>query len=250
MPRGEVFHRIWLSMSSDAPGPVACVFDAYGTLFDFRGRVQQHVATVAPSADAALLVTRWRETQLQYTWLRSLQGRYVNFECVTADALDYALESLSIVNAGLRDELLDLYWTVPVFDDAKHALMKLHGSGVRCLILSNGTERMIEAAAQAAGVRGLVDTIFSADAVGVYKPDARVYRLAVDALDAPPERILFVSANGWDAYGASAFGYRVVWCNRAGQTRERLPGGPEQEVRSLDEIEEVLASASSLDCET
>jgi FMN phosphatase YigB (HAD superfamily) len=56
-------------------------------------------------------------------------------------------------------------------------------------------------------------------------PHPKVYQLAVDRLGIPAAAIAFQSSNAWDAYAASAFGMRVVWCNRYGQRSERLPGG-------------------------
>jgi 2-haloacid dehalogenase len=70
-------------------GIQACVFDAYGTLFDVHSAVAQHSARLV---DATAVSTLWRTKQLQYTWLRTLMGRYVEFWQVTGDALDFALE--------------------------------------------------------------------------------------------------------------------------------------------------------------
>jgi 2-haloacid dehalogenase len=219
--------------------PAACVFDAYGTLFDFRGAVERRAEALV--GQAAVLIRGWRDTQLKYTWLRSLQGMYENFERVTADALDFTLDSLGIRNALLRDELLELYLTLPTFDDVLPTLEQLQRSRVPCLILSNGTHSMLRSATKAAGLDPFIDGILSADQVGVYKPNERVYQLAVDALDVPAKRIVFVSANGWDAYGAAAYGFRAIWCNRTGEARERLPGSPEHELRSLKELHQHLA---------
>jgi len=210
------------------------VFDAYGTLFDFTSPVLR--CTVELGSKAELLVGRWRDKQLQYTWLRSLQAQYVNFEQVTADALDYALDSLAITKPGLRDELLTLYFTLPAFPDARRALAELHTRDVRSMILSNGTRAMLEQAVQAAGLGQLIDGVLSVDSVGAYKPDSRVYRIAEDALAVGKDQIVFVSANGWDAYAGSAYGFRAIWCNRLGAPFERLPGMPEHEIRSLDEL--------------
>lgn len=223
--------------------PAACVFDAYGTLFDFAGPVARCAASLGGNAQA--LIALWRDKQLQYTWLRSLQGHYVPFTQVTADALDYALDSLGIDNPSLRDELLTLYAVVPVFPDAERALDQLKAVGVRTLILSNGTSAMLESAVRAAGLSPLIDDVLSVEVVGVYKPDPRVYRLAVDAVGAAACSIAFVSANGWDAYAAAAFGLQTIWCNRAGQPSERLPGTPARQILSLDGLPECLGLKSA-----
>ena len=101
---------------------------------------------------------------------------------------------------------------------------------------------MLQAAVEAAGIGGFLDTILSVEAVGVYKPHPKVYQLALDPLCLAPGAICFQSANGWDAYAASAFGMRVVWCNRQGQRAERLPGKPDAEIRSLAEMPELVGA--------
>jgi len=82
--------------------------------------------------------------------------------------------------------------------------------------------------------------VLSVEEVGVYKPHPKVYQLAVDRLEVEPAAIAFQSSNGWDAYAASAFGMRVVWCNRYGQRRERLPGKPDRVIASLSELPALL----------
>jgi 2-haloacid dehalogenase len=120
------------------------------------------------------------------------------------------------------------------------ALTELRDAGVPCWILSNGTSAMINAAVGAAGLAPLIDGVLSAESVGVYKPDPRVYQLAVDGLGVPARRLVFISANGWDAFAAARFGMSTVWCNRAAQPIERLPGSPIHQVTSLDGLARLL----------
>jgi 2-haloacid dehalogenase len=92
---------------------------------------------------------------------------------------------------------------------------------------------MLAAAVRAAGLGPLFDAVLSVEEVGAFKPDPRVYQLAVDRLGTPAGAIVFVSSNGWDAHAASAFGMQVVWCNRYRSRRERLPGAPDREITTL-----------------
>ena len=216
----------------------ACVFDAYGTIFDFASAVQHRAADVRASAPA--LIEIWRTKQLQYTWLRSLQGQYANFEQVTAEALAYALEAVNIENDTLRDDLLALYRTLDAFPDAVSALRQLRAAGLPSWILSNGTRGMLDAAVRAAGLASLLDGVLSVESVGVYKPDPRVYQLAVDTLGVEANRVAFVSANGWDAFAAARFGFFAIWCNRTGQPTERLPGKLSRTLSSLEALPGVL----------
>jgi 2-haloacid dehalogenase len=216
------------------PGIRACVFDAYGTLFDF-GSAAARCRDVLGEKTAAL-TTLWRDKQLQYTWLRALQNRHADFWQVTADALDYALDTLDIRDTGLRLRLMDLYLALDAFPEVPAMLRRLRETGMRTAILSNGTPTMLKAVVGSAGIGDLLDAVISVEEVGVFKPHPRVYQLALDRLGVAAEAISFQSSNAWDAYAASAFGMRVVWCNRYGQRQERLPGRPDHEITSLAEL--------------
>lgn len=222
-------------------GIEACVFDAYGTLFDFAAAARRCEDELGERTSA--LTTLWRDKQLQYTWLRAAQGRHADFWQVTGDALDYALETLQLARPELRRRLMDLYLTLDPFPEVAGVLTKLKAAGLRLAILSNGTPAMLAAAVEGAGLAGLFEAVLSVEEVGVYKPHPKVYQLALDRLELRASAIAFQSSNGWDAYAASAFGMRVAWCNRYGQRRERLPGEPDFEIRSLAELPALLGLA-------
>ena len=211
-----------------------CVFDAYGTLFDFASAAAGCAEILGDRA--AALTRLWRDKQLQYTWLRVGQGRHADFLQVTGDALDFALEALQLREVGLRERLMKLYLTLDAFPEVPAVLRALKAAGLGTAILSNGTPAMLKAAVANAGLGEVVDPVLSVEEVGVYKPHPTVYQLAVDRLALAPAAILFVSSNAWDVHAASAFGLRTVWCNRYGQARERLPGAPDREVGSLAEL--------------
>ena len=231
-------------MTSQAPtrleGVRACVFDAYGTLFDFASAVTR--CEDAPAEQRAALTALWRDKQLQYTWLRSLQNRYADFWQVTGDALDFALETLEL-DGSSRESLMDLYLGLELFPEVPEVLRALRARGFKTAILSNGSQAMLATLVQRAGLAEAFDAVLSADAVRVFKTHPKVYQLALDTLGLPAQAIAFQSSNAWDAYGASDFGMRVVWCNRTGQRRERLPGAPDAEVRTLAELPGLLAAA-------
>ena len=216
----------------------ACVFDAYGTLFDFAAAAKGCRDVLGDDIDK--LTAIWRDKQLQYTWLRALQGRHADFWQVTGDALDFALETLNIEKPGLRDRLMTLYLTLETFPEVAATLQRLKRAGLQTAILSNGSPKMLDAAVNGNELQDLLDRVLSVEAVGVYKPHPKVYQLAVDRLGVPASAISFQSSNAWDAYAAAAFGMRVVWCNRYGQRRERLPGNPDREIRTLSELPELL----------
>ena len=220
----------------------ACVFDAYGTLFDFNSAVLRCRSDIGDAAER--LSDIWRQKQLQYTWLRSLMGRHADFWQVTGEALDFALAAVDIDNAALRERLMALYRELDTFGEVTEVLSRLKQGGMRTAILSNGAPDMLNAVVAAAGLDTLLDAVLSVEDVGVFKPDPRVYQLAVDRLGIPSAGICFMSSNGWDAVGAAAFGFRVIWINRYKQPAEQLPAQPDIVVDSLSPLPELLGLAS------
>ena len=222
------------------PGIKACVFDAYGTLFDVHSAVGRHRARLGDQADAVSML--WRGKQLEYTWLRSLMGRHVDFWRVTGDALDYALDAHDISDAALRNDLMQAYMGLDAYPEVSEVLRRLKAAGMQTAILSNGSPAMLESAVNAAGIADLLDANLSVEDVGIYKPDPRVYQLAVDRLGVTREQISFQSSNAWDAAGAASFGFRVAWVNRFGQQRERLDHAPDAEIKDLNELLSVVGA--------
>jgi 2-haloacid dehalogenase len=222
----------------DAIAVRACVFDAYGTLFDFASAAAACADVLGDKAAAVSAL--WRDKQLQYTWLRGLQGRHADFWQVTGDALDFTLETLGIGDANVRDRLMSLYRTLDCFPEVPQVLRRLKEEGFVTAILSNGSPSMLADAVAGARLGDLLDHVLSVEEVGVFKPHPSVYRLAVDRLGLPASAIAFQSSNAWDAHAASAFGMRVMWCNRYGQRRERLPGAPDREIRTLADLPPLL----------
>ncbi len=217
----------------------ACVFDAYGTLFDFASAAAR--CTEIPDETRARLTALWRDKQLQYTWLRALQDRYADFWQVTGDALDFTLDSLGIATPALHARLMELYLTLSAFPEVSQTLRTLRAGGFVTAILSNGSPKMLEAAIRGAGLETSFDAVLSVDAVRTFKTAPRVYQYALTRLDMTAAQVSFQSSNAWDVYAASDFGMRTVWCNRYGQ---RLPGPPDHEVRSLAELPALLGLAA------
>ncbi|MBI1207077.1 MAG: haloacid dehalogenase type II [Azospirillum sp.] len=216
----------------------ACVFDAYGTLLDVNSAAQQCRADLGDQADA--LSQTWRVRQLEYSWLRSLMGRYADFWQITGEALDYAMAVHGIDNPVLRARLMALYLNLTAYPDAPETLARLKRHGMKTAILSNGSPTMLTAAVDSARLRDSLDAVYSVDSLGIFKPHPSVYQMASDRLEVVPARILFVSSNGWDVAGAAAFGFRVAWINRSGLPTERLPAKADVEIARLDQLPDLL----------
>ncbi len=224
-------------------GVRACVFDAYGTLFDFASAAAR--CPDIPEDRRQALTALWRDRQLQYTWLRTLEDRYADFWQVTGDALDFALDNLGL-SPSLHERLMELYLGLEPFPEVPAVLAKLRERSFRTTILSNGTPAMLEALVKRSGLEAMFDAVLSADAVGAFKTHPDVYQYALDSLDLPASAIAFQSSTAWDAHGASDFGMRVVWCNRYGQRRERLPGSPDFEIKTLAELPALLEGGAAV----
>jgi 2-haloacid dehalogenase len=209
----------------------AFVFDAYGTLFDVHAAVARYREAAGPEADRFSEI--WRLKQLEYAWMLSAAGHYVDFWTLTERALDHAFARCPSVDRALRPALLDCYFKLDAFPDARAALAALKAKGVRTAILSNGSPEMLSAAVENAKLGGELDAVLSVDAIRLYKPAARVYSLVTDAFALRPADVAFVSSNRWDVMGATAFGFRCVWVNRANMSDEYPEFAPVKVVRDL-----------------
>jgi 2-haloacid dehalogenase len=206
--------------------PQAYVFDAYGTLYDVHSVVQ--ACDACWPGRGAQLSALWRSKQLEYTWLRSLMGRYEPFSTVTRDALRWSCESLGLPHDN-EERLMAEYLRLACYPDVPGTLARL---GARKAILSNGSPDMLEPLVAHSGL--VFDAVLSVDALRVYKPAPKVYDLAAKTLKTTD--IVFVSSNCWDALGAKAYGFVVYWINRAGAPVDRLGFAPDKILGTLSDL--------------
>ncbi|MGH1352052.1 MAG: haloacid dehalogenase type II [Methyloligellaceae bacterium] len=219
----------------------ACIFDAYGTLFDTHAPVSRIAAELGENADD--ISQLWRNKQLQYTWLRSLMKSHVDFWQITGDALHYALKTYNIEPEPFHDRLMQLYLNLDAYPDARETLTNLKGLGLQTGILSNGSKSMLTAAIGSAGLGQILDHTLSVDEVNVYKPDPRVYQMVPDQLHIRPEQVCFISSNAWDVAGAAHFGFQVAHINRFSQPPEQLPGTPKVILTTLSDLPPLLKTS-------
>jgi len=216
----------------------ACVFDAYGTLFDVHSAVGALRDAVGP--EYARLSESWRQRQLQYTWLYSLMAEHRNFWDLTGDALRVSLREHRLDADRLYEPLMQAYLELSAFNEVAGVLELLKKADMKTAILTNGSPDMIASAVDNSAIGQWIDHQLSVESVGIFKPDKRVYQLAVDKLDVPAESIAFMSSNAWDASGAAHFGFNVAWINRYSQPSEALPGSPAAMLPSLSELPALL----------
>jgi len=212
----------------------AFVFDAYGTLFDVHAAITRHRDAAGPDADRFSEI--WRTKQLEYAWMLSAAGQYMDFWTLTERALDHAFARVPSVDRALRATLLDAYFKLDAFPDARAALTALKAKGLKTAILSNGNPRMLQGAVDAAGLKDDLDVVLSVDSIHIYKPRPEVYAMVTEAFAIQPADVAFVSSNRWDVMGASAFGFRCVWVNRANLPDEYPEFAPVQVVHDLSAL--------------
>jgi 2-haloacid dehalogenase len=225
--------------------PYAVVFDAYGTLFDVHSAAST-IERLFPGRGTQLSQL-WRSKQLEYTFLRTLGERYVDFWAVTESSLQYACDALMLpLDPGARHRLMQAYTELSPFPETLEVLLALRESQRQLAILSNGSPLMLRALVANAHMENLFAHVLSVDAVRQYKPAPAVYELACRSLGLPAQRIVFVSANGWDAAGAGWYGFRPYWVNRQAMPIERLDSPPRKTATSLKGLPEYLDHLDSL----
>ena len=181
----------------------------------------------------------WRGKQLEYTWLRSLMGRYADFSAITRAALTTACNMLRLeLNEAEARRLMDAYLVLKAFPDVMDTLTRLHGR--KLAILSNGSPAMLNAVVRHTRLDQLLDAVLSVDALRIFKPHPSVYAYAAERLQAPAGAIGFVSSNFWDVAGATSFGFRTFWVNRAGTAPDDLGFQPAAVLSRLTDLPALL----------
>lgn len=218
--------------------PQLYAFDAYGTLLDVHSAAARLAGRIGE--DWQRFSDVWRTKQLEYTWVHAAIGTRASFWTLTERSLDYAIAATGVdIDDATRAALLDAWRELEAFPEAPAALARLRQSGARLAILSNGDPDLLERAVDSAGLAGLFEHVLSVADAGTFKPMPAVYRLAVEAFDAVPERITFCSSNRWDIAGASAFGFHTVWINRTGRPDEYPDMPAARVVTTLDGLSPV-----------
>lgn len=214
------------------PAPRAVLFDVYGTLFDVYS-VSVRAEAVFPGHGERLALL-WRDKQIEYSRLVSMSRRYRPFSELTQRALQFACARLNLeLTADASDALTGEYQRLKPFAENEPVLRELKARGVRAGVLSNGDPAMLNALLAQAGIASLLDPVLSAHSAQRFKTDGAVYALGPAALDLPAREILFVSSNGWDAIGATWYGYTTLWINRAGAPLDPLDTSPTRTATSL-----------------
>ncbi|WP_440911297.1 haloacid dehalogenase type II [Candidatus Pelagibacter sp.] len=215
----------------------AIIFDAYGTLFDVNSAAEKCKDKIGDKWES--FANYWRTTQLEYTWLRSLMKRHKDFWQVTEDSLDKSMKVFNIDNS-MRNELLDLYKILSPYTEVTEVLKSLKEKDLKLSILSNGTPSLLNELVKSNNLENLFDDIFSIEEVGVYKPDSKVYDLPIKKYKIQNNEVAFLSANTWDVSGGGNYGFNSIWVNRNNSIFDNLDYKPKHEVKSLDDLINII----------
>jgi 2-haloacid dehalogenase len=218
----------------------AVFFDLFGTLLSLAP-LDDACDRLVPGRGAEL-AARWRERQLEASWLRTAMEQWADFDVVTLDALRATLQDFGVggsADESVLREVADGFVDLPLVEGARKVVQGLRAAGIVTGILTNASSPALE---RVSGRLPPMDHHLSVDAARQFKPHPRVYQLAVDATGLPAKQIGFVTANGWDAAGAGAFGFRVAWLRRGPTASLPAVGAPEPIVATWPEIESIFSS--------
>ena len=216
----------------------AVIFDAYGTLLNVHSAMERYAPQLGP--DWQEISQTWRVKQLEYSWIRTLAGDFRDFSRLTHEALVFAAAKHGVTDPDLIVKVEQAYRQLTAYPDAASTIEVLRSRGVGCAVLSNGETAMLDDGLHHAGLRPLLDAVLSVDPVQCFKPDPRVYQLAVDRFGAAPGEMAFLSSNPWDAFGAHRFGFRVFWVNRQGLPEEYGLGSLATVLKELQPLPDLL----------
>jgi len=215
----------------------AIIFDAYGTLFDVNSAAKKCKGKIGDKWES--FANYWRTTQLEYTWLRSLMDRHKDFWQITEDSLDKSMKAFKI-DSSMRGELLDLYKILSTFPEVKEVLNNLKEKNYKLAILSNGTPSLLNELVKSNNLDSIFDDIFSIEEVGIYKPSSKVYDIPIKKFKIQKDEVVFLSANTWDVSGGGNYGYNSVWVNRNNNIFDSLDYIPQNQVKNLGELLDLI----------
>ena len=215
----------------------AIIFDAYGTLFDVNSAAEKCKNKIGDKWEN--FSNYWRNTQLEYTWLRSLMKRHKDFWQVTEDSLDKSMKAFNI-DPSMKDELLNLYKVLSPFKEVPEVLKTLKEKKFKLAILSNGTPTLLNELVKSNKLDNIFDDLFSIEQVGIYKPDSKVYDMPIQKYRIEKNEVAFLSANSWDISGGGNYGYNSIWVNRSNNIFDILDYTPEIEIKNLNKLLEIF----------
>ena len=210
-----------------------CVFDAYGTLFDVHSASEKYKDEIGELYNEFSIL--WRAKQLEYSFLSEIMDDYTDFIDITANSLDYACNPFKITSDKLKINLMSSYMELSPYSEVIKTLLKFKEKGLKLVILTNGSYKMINNAVESSGLKNILDSVISVEEVKKFKPNKEVYKIITDKFNVNLKEVVFFSSNGWDIIGASKFGFNTIWINRFNKETEISKYTPDYIVSNLKE---------------
>ncbi|OPX44728.1 haloacid dehalogenase type II [Clostridium thermobutyricum] len=210
-----------------------CVFDAYGTLFDVHSASEKYKDEIGELYNEFSIL--WRAKQLEYSFLSEIMDDYTDFIDITANSLDYACNTFKITSDKLKINLMSSYMELSPYSEVIKTLLKFKEKGLKLVILTNGSYKMINNAVESSGLKNILDSVISVEEVKKFKPNKEVYKIITDKFNVNLKEVVFFSSNGWDIIGASKFGFNTIWINRFNKETEISKYTPDYIVSNLKE---------------
>jgi len=223
-------------------------FDCYGTLIDWESGILTALGGILAAHGAEVsertLLEAYAELESEAEAPPYLTYREVLARVVDGLGLRLGFTPTPEDRAALASSIQD--W--PPFPDTREALRRLAGS-YKLAIISNVDDDLFEGSARRIGVP--FDWVVTAMRARAYKPDLKVFRVALEEFRIPREKILHVAQSLYhDIAPARTLGLATVWVNRrrgkpgAGAT-PRAAATPDMEVADLAELARALSVRSS-----
>lgn len=210
--------------------PKVVLFDIFETCLQLEGLRPRFVALGRPGHELELFFARLLHQGMAMT----LAGEAPPFRTVATDMLrrtsgrDLDDDQVASVLDGFRE--------LPVHDDVRAAFTLLRDAGVPAYGFTHGSAATASAALENAGVRELLDDVFSCEEIASFKPPRRVYDFAVQRVGGEPARTALVAVHSWDVHGAIAAGLLGGYCERL---EGRIPDAvlpPHVAAETLDDV--------------
>ncbi|MEF8783702.1 MAG: haloacid dehalogenase type II [Haloarculaceae archaeon] len=212
--------------------------DSYGTLVDPSAAEKRLADRVDDPEPVSNL---WRMQSIAYTMIANHIDAYQPFYEMNRDALQYALDAHGVdLSAEERDEILEVYHELDVFDDVRDGIERLRDGGYPVYVVSNGNPEMLSSMVEHADIGDLVEETISAHEIETFKPDAGIYEHAADRTDTPIENMVHVAGPAFDIQGAIHAGMQGAWLNRYDDPWGRFDGDPDVEIDSFHDLAEKL----------
>jgi len=128
-----------------------------------------------------------------------------------------------------------------VYPDAIPAVKRVRATGLHVGLLTDVDEKFVRPILEAVGLAPLLDSVTTSEAVGVGKPNPRIFRAALGAATCPPGRAIVVGdSRTRDVAGAKAAGMFALFVHRGGERDPRA----DFNARTLTEAAEIIEGLS------